>query len=84
MIWCKKHKKEIFKRRLLKRHTFIGAKRTRKYIWNEKDKKFEKSEYYNWGNFLSYAFKAADIMINNKIKQQIKGHWNLLNKEIKK
>ncbi len=80
--YSKKHKKEIFKRRLLKRHSFIGAKRTRKYIWNEKEKKFKKSEYYNWGNFLSYAFKAANVMINNKIKQQTKRHWNILNKEI--
>lgn len=83
-FYSKKTKKEIFKRRLLKRHTHIGAKRTRKYIWNEKENKFLKSEYYNWGNFLSYAYKAADIMINNKIKQQTKNHWSIFNKEIKK
>lgn len=82
--YSKKHKKEIFKRRLLKRHSFIGAKRTRKYIWNEKEKKFKKTEYYNWGNFLSYAFKAADIMINNKIKQQTRKHWSILNNELNK
>ena len=82
--YSKKTKKEIFKRRLLKRHSYIGAKRTRKYIWNENEKKFIKSEYYNWGNFLSYAFKAADIMINNKIKQQTRKHWNVLNKELKR
>ena len=82
--FSKKTKKEIFKRRLLKRHSYIGAKRTRKYIWNENEKKFVKSEYYNWGNFLSYAFKAADIMINNKIKQQTRKHWNVLNKELKR
>jgi hypothetical protein len=80
----KKTKKGLFKRRLLKRHSYLGAKRTRKYIWNEQEKKFEKSDYYNWGNFLSYAFKAADIMINNKIMQQTKRHWNILNKELKK
>ena len=45
---------------------------------------FIKSEYYNWGNFLSYAFKAADIMIKNKIKQQTRKHWKILNKELKK
>ncbi|WP_167626961.1 reverse transcriptase domain-containing protein [Flavobacterium psychrophilum] len=82
--YSKKTKKEIFKRRLLKRHSYIGAKRTRKYIWNENKKKFIKSEYYNWGNFLSYAFKAADIMINNKIKRQTRKHWNILNREINK
>ena len=82
--YSKKTKKEIFKRRLFKRHSYIGAKRTRKYIWNEEKKKFLKSEYYNWGNFLSYAFKAAHIMINNKIKQQTKRHWKILNRELKK
>jgi hypothetical protein len=76
--------KELFKRRLLKKHTYRGAKRNRKYKWNEKEKKFEKTDYYNWGNFLSYAFKAANIMINNKIKQQTKRHWNIFSREIKK
>lgn len=70
----KKTGKGLFQRRLLKRHSYRGAKRTRKYIWDEKEKKFIKTEYYNWGNFLSYAFKAADIMVNNKIKNQIKKH----------
>lgn len=82
--YSKKTKKEVFKRRLFKRHSYKGAKRTRKYIWDDKEQKFLKSESYNWGNFLSYAFKAADIMINNKIKQQTKKHWKILNKELKK
>jgi len=80
----KKTKKGLFQRRLLKKHSYKGAKRTRKYIWSDKENKFLKSEYYNWGNFLSYAYKAADIMINNKIKQQTKRHWNILIKELKK
>lgn len=79
-----KTKNGLFQRRLLKRHSYRGAKRTRKYIWNDKENKFLKSEYYNWGNFLSYAYKASDIMINNKIKQQTKRHWNILIKELKK
>jgi len=73
----------IFKRRIFKRFSYKGAKRTRKYIWNEEEKKFIKSDSYNWGNFLSYAYKASNIMINNKIKQQTKRHWNILNKLIK-
>lgn len=73
----------IFKRRLFKRYSYKGAKRTRKYIWNEEEKNFIKSDSYNWGNFLSYAFKASSIMVNNKIKQQTKRHWNILNKLIK-
>jgi hypothetical protein len=73
----------IFKRRIFKKFSYKGAKRTRKFLWNEDEKKFIKSDSYNWGNFLSYAYKASNIMVNNKIKQQTKGHWNILNKLIK-
>lgn len=73
----------IFKRRIFKKFSYKGAKRTRKYFWNEVEKKFVKTDSYNWGNFLSYAYKASSIMVNNKIKQQTKGHWNILNKLIK-
>ncbi|MDC0584432.1 reverse transcriptase domain-containing protein [Bacteroidales bacterium] len=74
---------EIFKQRIFKKFSYKGAKRTRKYLWNEKENKFEKSESYNWGNFLSYTKKAAKFMVNNKINQQTKRHWNILNKLIK-
>lgn len=74
---------EIFKRRILKKFTYKGAKRTRKYIWNKKENKFDQTESYNWGNFLSYTNKAAKQMINNKIKQQTKRHWNIINELIK-
>lgn len=73
----------IFKRRIFKKFSYKGAKRNRKFIWDDVDKKFIKTDSYNWGNFLSYAYKASKIMINNKIKQQTKRHWNILNKLIK-
>lgn len=73
----------IFKRRIFKKFSYKGAKRNRKFIWNEEEKKFIKTDSYNWGNFLSYAYKASNIMVNNKIKQQTKRHWNILNKLIK-
>lgn len=73
----------IFKRRIFKKFSYKGAKRNRKFIWNEEEKKFIKTDSYNWGNFLSYAYKASNILINNKIKQQTKRHWNILNKLIK-
>ena len=79
-----KNKNVIFKRRILKKFSYKGAKRTRKYIWDEKTKKFIKSESYNWGNFLSYAYKASNIMVSNKIKQQTKRHWNIINRHLKK
>jgi len=73
----------IFKRRIFKKFSYKGAKRTRKYVWNDTEQKFIKSDTYNWGNFLSYAYKASNIMVNNKIKQQVKRHWNILNQLIK-
>jgi hypothetical protein len=73
----------IFKKRLFKKFSYLGAKRYRKYIWSDTEKKFIKSDSYNWGNFLSYAYKASNIMVNNKIKQQTRRHWNKLNNLIK-
>lgn len=73
----------IFKRRIFKQFSYKGAKRTRKYLWSKDQNKFVKSESYNWGNFLSYAYKASNILIENKIKQQTKRHWYILNKLIK-
>lgn len=78
-----KSKGVIFKKRILKKFSYKGAKRTRKYLWNEKEKQFIKTDSYNWGNFLSYANKASNILVSNKIQQQIKRHWNILNKLLK-
>jgi len=77
-----KHK-GIFKRRIFKKFSYKGAKRTRKYHWDKSKKAFLKTDSYNWGNFLSYAYKASKIMVNNKINQQTKRHWNILNKLLK-
>lgn len=73
----------IFKRRIFKKFSYKGAKRIRKYLWNESEKKFIKTDSYNWGNFLSYAYKASNIMVSNKIREQTKRHWNILNELIK-
>mgnify|MGYP000891971533 FL=1 len=78
-----KTKGTIFKRRIFKKFSYKGAKRTRKYLWNETERKFIKTDSYNWGNFLSYANKASSIMVNNKIKNQTKRHWNILNALLK-
>lgn len=77
-----KFKDEIFKTRLYKKFTYKGSKRYNKYKWNETENKFIKTEDYNWGNFLSYASKAAKIMINNKIKGQLKNHWKIFHEEL--
>jgi len=84
---AKRHSKtkgELFKKRIFKKFSYKGAKRNRKYFLNPNTKKFEKSDVYNYGNFLTYAYKAADNMENNKIKKQVKRHWKILNELIKK
>lgn len=73
-----KNKGEIFKRRLLKKFSYKGAQRRRKWILDPKTMQFVKSEYYDWGNFLSYAFKASNSMVNNRIRKQMKKHWKKL------
>jgi len=75
---------KLFKRRIFKKFSYKGAKRNRKWIWNQSTSKFEKTDYYNYGNFLTYAKKAASNMKNNKIEGQIKRHWKILNGLIKK
>jgi len=66
----------LFKTRLYKRFTYLGAKRRMIYERDKHDKsKFNISHKYDWGNYLSYAKLAARIIPNNKIKSQISGHW---------
>ncbi|MDD2674785.1 MAG: reverse transcriptase domain-containing protein [Flavobacterium sp.] len=78
-----KYAGELFKSRLLKRFSYKGASRRRKYIWNSSKEFFEMSQHIDWGNFLSYAAKAQKIRLPNKIKSQTKKHWNKLNKLLK-
>lgn len=73
----------IFKRRILKKYTFLGAKRRRIWKLNRKNNTFKKTDRYDWGNFISYAYKAANVMMNNKIKQQTRKHWNKVNSLIR-
>ena len=78
-----KNKGEIFKRRLLKKYTYKGATRRRKWIKDPITDHFVKSEFYDWGNFLSYAYKASRCMDNNKIEGQLKNHWKKINELLK-
>lgn len=77
------HKKEVFHRRLYKKFTFRGARKYRIYKWDEAEKIFKVSEQQNWGNFLSYAKKASNIIDDNAIKKQIKNHWQIFHNELK-
>lgn len=67
---------KIFKSRLYKRFTYRGADRKRVFKRSKADpSKFERSEKFNWGNFLAYALMADRIMRNSKIKSQLKRAW---------
>jgi len=71
-------KGKVFKNRLYKRFTHIGAKRRRVYQRDEKfTDRFIKTEKYDWGNYLSYAYMAARVIPNNKIKRQTRNHWKI-------
>jgi len=78
-----KNRGQIFKGRIFKKFSYKGAKRIRKRIWIKADNRFQNTDSYNWGNFLTYAIKASKRMVNNKIKSQTSRHWNILNDLIK-
>jgi hypothetical protein len=88
-----KSKGELFKSRLYKRFTHIGAERRRIYERDKNDKsKFVLSHKYEWGNYLSYANMASRIMddrngkvgtseggikVTTGIRKQIRRHWRI-------
>lgn len=77
--------KSLFKSKLYKRFTYKGAGRKRIYHPSKLDKsKFEKSDVYYWGNYLSYSNKANDTMlslnIDPLIKNQTRKFWSKFNK----
>ena len=75
---------KIFKRRLYKRFTHLGADRKRVFKRSKVDpSKFERSDKFNWGNFLTYALMADRIMRNSKIKPQLKRAWPNFHKFLK-
>ncbi len=71
----------LFKRRLYKRYSHMGAKRVRSYQGKKGNQK--KKTRYNWGNFITYAYLASNTLDENKIRSQVKNHWKNLNNEIK-
>ncbi|MDY0017806.1 MAG: reverse transcriptase domain-containing protein [Candidatus Delongbacteria bacterium] len=77
-------KGKLFKNRLYKNFSYIGANRKRIYCRDKNDPtKWIKTHKYNWGNYLSYALLAKNNMKKNKIANQVKNHWKILNKLIK-
>jgi len=66
----------VFKSRLYKRFTHIGAERRRIYQRHpNKSDVFFLSHKYDWGNFITYANLAKETIPDNKIGGQLKRHW---------
>ena len=79
-IFSKNPDKRIFKSRLYKRFTYKGAERKLIYRPSKADKaKYQKTKEYYWGNYLSYIFKANDLLKqingNDSIKKQSRKFW---------
>jgi hypothetical protein len=71
-------KGQVFKSRLYKRFTHVGAERRRIYQRHpKKSNLFILSHKFDWGNFITYARLAIKTMPDNKIDGQIKRHWKL-------
>ena len=78
---------EIFRKRLYKRYSYIGAKRCIKYkrVQGTTNQWYHNKHAVNWGNYITYARKAHEKMRGySKINLQIKNHWKNLHKEIDK
>lgn len=78
-------KGEIFRKRLYKRYSYIGAKRCIKYkrVQGTTNQWYHDKHTINWGNYITYAKKAHEKMsCYSKIDSQIKNHWKNLHREI--
>ena len=76
---------EVFKTRLYKRFTYVGAKRRRIYQRHpNKTNVFILTHRYDWGNFITYAKMAQDTIVGNKIGGQIKRHWRKFHEMMRK
>ncbi|MCB9245692.1 MAG: RNA-dependent DNA polymerase [Flavobacteriales bacterium] len=78
-------KGQVFKTRLYKKFTFVGAERRRIYQRHpSKSDVFILSHKYDWGNFITYAKLAEKTIIDNKIGGQLKRHWRKFHELMKK
>lgn len=76
--------KRIFKGRLFKRFTHKGSNRKLIYRPSKEDKtKYVKTKEFDWGNYLSYIYKANNSMKeingNDSIKRQSRKLWKNFN-----
>jgi hypothetical protein len=75
---------QLFRNKLHKSFTHIGM--GRRLIWKRKlntTDEWEKSDRYEWGNFITYANKAHEkIGDQSIIDRQIRHHWQILHDKI--
>jgi hypothetical protein len=79
---------KLFKNRLYKRFSIIGAKRRTIHKKDpHSETKWIKTTKHDWGNFLSYTELANRVFKKSKmackIKSQTKNHWSILHKLMK-
>jgi len=87
--YSKNPDKRIFKSKLFKRFSYRGSKRKLIYRPSIDDKtKYVKTKEYNWGNYLSYVYKAnftmREINQDDSIKKQTRKFWKNFNHLMKK
>ena len=88
MIYHATHKNDktygfLFQNQLLKRYTPTGSKRHKIWIRRQGSKEFYNSKRYSYGNFWTYANKAATICKDDAIRKQLKRNKAILHKKIK-
>lgn len=76
---------KVFKSRLYKKHTHVGAERRRIYQRHpNKSNIFILSHKYDWGNFITYSKLAIKTIHDNKIGGQIRKHWKIFHRLLRK
>jgi hypothetical protein len=77
-------KGKLFMNRLYKRFTYLGSSRRILYKRDPVNKSnFILSKKLDWGNYLTYAKLASNILPDNKIKSQISRHWKIFHALVK-
>ena len=72
----------IFKRKIYRLYSYKGVRPRELYMNNGSGKSVRKKDYR--GNFISYVYKASEIMEAPEMKKQVRNHWKILQKTMRK
>ena len=78
----------LFKRKIYRLYSFKGVKsreldsKRTEYIKTKRITKPFKRKYR--GNYIKYIYRASEVMNSPEIKKQIRNHWKILQKALKK